>query len=55
MRIELITLTGKLIKADHPEGQHAAMDLTGMAQGMYLLKIYPETGMPVMKRITISE
>ena len=55
VRIELLTLTGKIIRVELPAGKELTMDLSRMEQGMYLLKAYPEDGHPMLKRFILSK
>lgn len=54
-RIELFTLSGKLIHTYHAEKQATSLDLSEQGPGTYLLKIYPEDNIPVMKRVIVSK
>jgi hypothetical protein len=54
IRAELFTIQGTLIQTFDRKELSDALDLTGMAEGMYLLKIYPESGVPLLRRFILS-
>ena len=52
-KVELLTLFGILSKSVYIGDHSAIMNLSGLDMGMYLVKIYPEKGSPLMKRIIL--
>jgi hypothetical protein len=49
--VELFTLLGTPLKYIYLEDYSASLDLSGMNNGIYFLKVYPESGAPFIKRI----
>ncbi len=54
-KVELFTLSGNLVRVYYPDAQQVSLDLSDQGPGMYLLKIYPEDEIPVMKRIILAK
>ncbi len=54
-RLELYTSGGILVQVCKPGGSPLTMDLAERPSGFYLLKIHPEKGLPLMKRIMLSK
>ena len=52
-RIELLTLLGSLSESFYIGDHSAILNLSELEKGMYLIKIYPEKGSPMMKRIIL--
>ena len=53
--LELYTSGGILVQVCKPGGSPLTMDLAERPSGFYLLKIHPEKGLPLMKRIMLSK
>ncbi|MCP4310320.1 MAG: T9SS type A sorting domain-containing protein [Bacteroidetes bacterium] len=54
VRAELFTVEGTMVRAFSREELSEALNLTGMSSGMYLLKIYPENEVPLLKQFILS-
>ena len=52
-RIELLTLLGSLSESFYIGDHSAILNLSELDKGMYLIKIYPEKGSPMMKSIIL--
>ena len=53
--VQLLDINSRIVNKIMPSGQKAQLDLTGLAEGIYFLKVYTTAGKITVKKIIVQD